>query len=150
MSLLVKSYLQDHSICNSPDKFSPWSLTLPDLLEERRTRLRVDLCQLLISGKRGNCKCGWGKTYSGKYGLLLVEYMPIKMLEVPMADIITNMEQVSTEDMERTYCGDRSSYRIYYHEPLPYSETLLGKLDTMKKKASICIDCVRSIGAAKV
>ena len=138
MSLLVKSYLREHSVCNSLDKFSPWSLTLPDLLEERGTRLRADLCQLLISGKRGNCKCGRGKTRIGKYELRLAEYMPIKMLEVPMAD------------MERTYCSDRSSYRSYYHEPLPYSETLLGKLDTMKKKASICIGCVRSIGAAEV
>lgn len=71
------------------------------------------------------------------------------MLEVPMADIITKMEKVSTEDMGRTYCSDKSSYRSYYHEPLPYSETLLRKLDTMGKKASICIDCVRSIGAAE-
>jgi len=147
MSLLVKSYLQEHSVCNSLDECSPWSLTLPDLLEERRTRLRAELCQLLIRGKRDGCKCGWGKTRSEKYGLILVEYMPIKMLEVPMAGIITKMENVSPEDMEERYCGV-SSYN-YRHAPLPYRETLLGKLDTMKKKARICIDCVRSICAAE-
>ncbi|KAF2807992.1 uncharacterized protein BDZ99DRAFT_489516 [Mytilinidion resinicola] len=107
------------------------------LLEERRTKLRAELCQLLIRGKRGNCKCGWGNTRSEKYGLLLVEYMPIKMLKVPIAEVITKMTQVSTEDMERKYS-------------LRYSETLLGKLDALKREASICIDCVRSTGAADV
>ena len=68
------------------------------------------------------------------------------MLEVPIIEIITEMEQVSTEDMGRTYCSVMSSYRSSYHEILPYNKTLPGKLDTMKKKASICIDCVRSIG----
>ena len=105
MSLLVKSYLREHSVCNSLDEFSPWSLTLPDLLEERRTRLRAELCQLLIRGKRDGCKCGWSKTRSEKYGLILVEYMPIRMLEVPMADIITKMENVTPEDMEGSCCS---------------------------------------------
>ncbi|PVH92247.1 hypothetical protein DM02DRAFT_701032 [Periconia macrospinosa] len=119
------------------------------LLEERRTRFRAELCDLLIRGKDG-CKCGWGKTRSEKYGLLLAEYMPIKMLDTSMADIITKMEQVSTEDMGKTYCTERSSYRSYYHEPLPYRKTLLGMLDAMKKRTSICIDCVRSIGATEL
>jgi hypothetical protein len=73
--------------------------------------------------------------------------MPVKMLEVPMAEIISKMENMSPEDMGRKYC-DRSSYS-YCHEPLPYSETLLRKLDAMKNQARICIDCVRSIGAAE-
>jgi hypothetical protein len=58
-----------------------------------------------------------------------------------MIDIITKMEQVSTEDLGKVYCG--GSY--IYHDPLPYSGTFHGQLDTIKKKASICIDCVRSI-----
>jgi hypothetical protein len=106
--------------------------------------MRAELCQLLIRGKRDRCECGWGKTRSEKYGLFLVEYMPVKMLEVPIAEIITKMAQVSTEDMARRYCGKRSSsFKTSHHELLPYNETLLGKLDVMKKKASICIDCVR-------
>jgi hypothetical protein len=104
----------------------------------------------LIRGKSGNCKCGWGKTRSEKYGHLLDEYMPIKMLEVPMAEVITEMTQVSTEDMGRKHCPQKSSYRVYYHEPLRYGETLLGKLDALRREASICIDCVRSVGAADV
>ena len=150
MSTLVKSYLREHSVCNSPDDFSPCSLILPDLLEERRTRLRAEICQLLIRGKRDSCKCGWGKSRSENYGLILAEYTPIEMLEVPMVDIVTKMQNVSTQDMGRTYCSARSSYNSYYHEPLLYGDTFLGKLDALQRKASICIDCVRSIGAADV
>jgi hypothetical protein len=70
------------------------------------------------------------------------------MLQVPIAELITKMEQVSTEDMGRRKCiNGRVSYRADCHEPLPYNETLRGRLDTMKKQASICIDRVRSMGA---
>ena len=116
------------------------------MLEERRTKFRAELCQLLSNGKNGNCKCGWGKIRSEKYGLLLVEYKPIKMLSVPMAEVITKMEQVSTADMGRKYCTESSSFGGgYYHQPLPLSETLHEKLHLLKREASICIDCVRSI-----
>jgi hypothetical protein len=117
------------------------------MLEERRTKLRAELCQLLLDGKNGNCSCGRGKNRSEKYGLLLIEYKPIKMLAVPMVEVITKMEQVSTEDMGRQYCS-KMSHCGYYHEPLPLRNTFQGKLDLLKQKASICIDCVRSIPAA--
>ena len=32
------------------------------------------------------------------------------MLEVPMSDIITKMEQVSTEDMGKKYCSEGRTY----------------------------------------
>lgn len=76
--------------------------------------------------------------------------MPIKMLEVPVAEIVTKMTQVSTEDMGRKYCDEMDGLRIRLHESLPYSETLLGKLDTLKRNAGICIECVKSIGAAEL
>lgn len=103
------------------------------LLEEQRTRFGAGLYKLLIRGKKDGCKCGWGKTRSEKQGRLVAEYMPIKMLDTSMADIITKMEQVSTEDMENKFCTEKSSYRSYFHEPLPYGETLLGMLDAMKR-----------------
>jgi len=71
------------------------------------------------------------------------EYTPLKMLEVPISDIVKKMENVSSEDMGRTYhSGIYNS--SYYHEALTYNKTLLGKLETMKRKASICLDCVRN------
>jgi hypothetical protein len=71
--------------------------------------------------------------------------MPVKMLDTSMADIITKMEQVSTEDMRRGHYYVSGNY----HEPLPYRESLLGMLESMKKRTCICIDCVRSIDATE-
>jgi hypothetical protein len=104
--------------------------------------MRAELSQLLIEGKNAGCSCGWGKNRSDKYTLLLSEYGPLVMLKVPISDIVKKMEKVSSEDMEKKYHSE--SYRGYYHEALTHGETLPGKLETMKRKASICLDCVRS------
>lgn len=117
-----------------------------DLMEERRTRMRAELNQLLIKGKNAACSCGWAENRGHKYTLLLLNYEPLKMLEVPVSDIIGKMEKVSCEDMERT-CHS-SGYRDYYHETPLHGETFRGKLEMMKKQASICLDCVQSNDAA--
>jgi hypothetical protein len=126
------------------------TLTLLGLLEERRTRFRAELCELLIRGKKGACRgdCSWGKTRSEEYGRLLAEYTPIKMLNTPMADVITKMEQVSTEDMGRTSYSN--IYGRCHHKPVPYRATLPGMLDALKKRNRICIDCVRNIGGTEM
>src|SRR6266536_891598 len=109
--------------------------------------MRAELGQLLVKGMNGGCSsCGWGKTRSDMYRLLHSEYGPLVMLEVPISDIIEKMETVPSADMERTYHSNGS--RGYWHEAPTHSETLPGKLETMKKKASICLDCVRSGDAA--
>jgi hypothetical protein len=72
------------------------------------------------------------------------------MLDTPMADIITRMEQVSTEDMGNKSCREMMCSGSGRHELLPYRNTLLGMLDAMKKRAGICIDCVRSISATEL
>jgi hypothetical protein len=124
-------------------------LTFLVLLEERRNQMRAELCQLLKDGIDfiGGCSsCGWGKNRSDKYKILLSEYGPLKMLEVPISDIIKKMEKVSCEDMERTYHS--GSYHGYYHEAPIHGKTLPGKLESIKKKVSICLDCVQSSDAA--
>ena len=86
------------------------------------------------------------KNRSDKYTLLLSEYGPFEMLKVPISDLVKKMENVSSEDIERTYHS--RDYKGYYYEAPTNGETLPGKLETMKKKASICLDCVRSGDAA--
>jgi hypothetical protein len=107
--------------------------------------MRAELSQLLFEGKNSGCSCGWGKNRSNKYALLLLNW-PLEMLEVSISDVVERMEKVSCEDMERTYHS--STYGGYYHEAPIHGETLSGKLETMKKKVSICLDCVRSDDAA--
>lgn len=114
------------------------TLILLGLLEERRTRFRAELCDILIRGKKAGCKCGWGKSRSEEYGRILEEHMPLKMLDAPMAEIITKMGQLPTGEtrfrLRLAGCGS--------HEPLP---PLLEMVDAMKKRASIDIDYVKRV-----
>ena len=116
------------------------TLTLPGLLEERRTRFRAELCDILIKGKKACCKCGWGKPRSEEYGRILEEHMPTKMLDAPMAEIITKMSQLPTGEtryrLRLAGCGS--------HEPLP---PLLEMVGAMKRRASIDIDYVKRVKA---
>jgi hypothetical protein len=113
---------------------------LSDLLEERRTRARADVGQLLVDGIRAACDCGWGKNRGNNYELIRSSNGPSKMLEVPILDIIHKMEEVSTEDMKPVMC--KKLWRE--HEIPTHSETLSGKLEAMRKKVGICLDCIRS------
>ena len=72
-----------------------------------------------------------------------MDYRPLKMLEVSISPIIAEMKTVSCEDIARKYHSGGG----YYHEAPTYSETLAGKLDAIKKRARIGLDCARS-GAA--
>ena len=74
------------------------------------------------------------------------DYGPLRMLEVPISEIVERMEAVSCKDMRRTCHYSR--YNTYYHEAPTHSETLAGKLEIIKKKVGICLDCVRSSDAA--
>lgn len=149
---LAKLCLGKRSVCNSPDdsviKYWIKKITFLDLLEERRTRMRAELGQFLTDGKNTRCSCGWGKEFDGKYGLLLSKYGPLKMLEVPILDIVNNIEKVSSEHIERGWHSGYGSNDSYYHEASSHSEKVTRKLETMKKKAGICFDCVRSGDAA--
>jgi hypothetical protein len=111
--------------------------------------MRAEVCQLLKDGRNfiGGCSsCGWGKNRSNKYKIILSEHGPLRVLEVPISEIIKRMEAVSCEDMARTLHS--TSFGSYHHEAPTYSETLAGKLETIKKKVGICLDCVRSSDAA--
>jgi hypothetical protein len=64
--------------------------------------MRAELSQLLINGKNTGCLCGWGKNGGDIDTLLLSEYRPLKILKVPLLDIIKKMEKVLYKDIERT------------------------------------------------
>lgn len=83
------------------------------------------------------CKCGWHKMRSKRYKSLQSEYGPLKMLKVPISEIIGKMEAVP-EETERKCCSE--GYR--YHEIPTSKETFQARLEAMEKKASICLDQV--------
>ena len=101
--------------------------------------MRAELVHLMVKWMNGRCECGWGENRSNKYKSIFSNYGPLKVLEVPLLDIIKKMEMVPSE--ERKYHS--GSYHGFYHEPTS-EETLPGQLEPMKKKASICLDCIQS------
>jgi hypothetical protein len=126
-----------------------WQLTFLDLLEEPRNRMRAELCQLLQDGIdfiRGYSEYGWGKNRSFEYKIIQFEYGLLRMLNVPISEIVKRIEAVSCEDMRRT--RHSGSYHDYYHEAPTHSETLAGKLETIKEKVSIYLNYAKSGDAA--
>jgi len=99
--------------------------------------MRAELSQLLSLGRTENCGCGWNKQQIDEYKSLESTYGPLKMLEVPVAEIIGKMEALP--EMVYRRCCNRIGY---FREPLD-EETFRRKLKAMKRKASICIDCVQ-------
>lgn len=120
-------------------QFVPYKLLYQ--LEERRTRLRAELAEVLSYWVEFDCKCGWGKTKKERSRLLQSEYGPLRMLEVPISELIGKMKAIP-EEKKRKYCNE--VYRTFCHEVPTHKETFRGKLEDMEKKASICIDQVHS------
>jgi hypothetical protein len=106
--------------------------------------MRAELCQLLINGKGAGCSCGWAKNRSVQYALLLSEYEPLRMLGVPISDIVKKMVKVSSQDVESKYHS--TNHNAYWHEAQTDGGTFPGKLENIKRKASICFDCLRTGG----
>lgn len=104
--------------------------------------MRAEISQMLFKWANTGCSCGWRRNHGEQYELLRLDYSPLKIIEVPMLEIIDKMKAISTEDMKRTYHDGK--WGGYYHEAPPYEETLLGMLKRMERRASICLDCVRT------
>jgi hypothetical protein len=95
-----------------------------------------------MDGKSKGCKCGWGKTRSEEYGLILAGHPPRRMLETPMNNLVKRMEQVSTGDITNKYC------HLVQFISRHVEESLLTDLSAIKQRVGISIDSIR-IDAAK-
>jgi len=62
------------------------------------------------------------------------------MLEVPLSEIIESMKAAPYQDKAQTYhsCGLLCGYHM---KASTHSQTLAGKLETIEKKVTICLDC---------
>ncbi|KAK4153163.1 hypothetical protein C8A00DRAFT_15587, partial [Chaetomidium leptoderma] len=134
---LVLNYTAPYRTLLDDERISqalPWKTFY--LLEERRTRMRAELAELLWTDT--SCQCGWNKLLKERYDVLQGTYSPLKWLEVPISRILGKMK-VAPEELERKRC---SSGYYTFHEVPTVQDTFQGKLEAMKKKASICLDCV--------
>ncbi|KAL7930105.1 hypothetical protein V8C35DRAFT_324539 [Trichoderma chlorosporum] len=94
------------------------------LLEERRNRMRAELGKMLLDESKYGCNCGVSENKRDTYKKLSRDYGPLKMLEVPISQII-----------------GRIKMRAYQHEPTDYVATLFKKVKAIKKRATICLEC---------
>lgn len=108
--------------------------------------MRAEVAEILANEAKSKCSCGWGKSRNDKFQELSSKYNPLKMLEVPISEVIKWIIIASHECMERQYHSSSNWGRDYYHEPLEYIEALAKKVEMEKRRVSICLDCARGRG----
>lgn len=112
--------------------------------------MRAEVGGILLKETKGTCSCGWGDCRSDRYQELSREYTPLRMLEVPLLEVIEHIQMASHYSMKRKYHSPSSMYaRGYHHEPAEYITALAEKVETAKRRASICLDCVRNSGGVE-
>ncbi|KAB5529044.1 hypothetical protein GE09DRAFT_974652 [Coniochaeta sp. 2T2.1] len=91
-------------------------------------------------------------SYSG-WTQFLQEYLPLQLLSHKLADVFPVLMRSSPEDPELQKIincavpfGRRTST---WHESLTPAELVAGRIDAIKKRAEICIDCVRGADQCK-
>ncbi|KAB5531432.1 hypothetical protein GE09DRAFT_1228231 [Coniochaeta sp. 2T2.1] len=135
------------------------------LLERRRTQMRADIYSLIAKN------CTYVSTPTCTNGLLscvratqlktsysgwikfLQDYLPLQLLAHKLPDVFPVLARGSLEDPElqrRINCavpfGRRTST---WHEGLTSAELVAGRIDAIKKRAEICMDCVRGADQCK-
>jgi hypothetical protein len=125
------------------------SLTPPFLLEERRTSLRTEVYDLLLSGiKESVCSCGWGKIRREDLQDIESHNSPMTTIGDPVSELITDLKSVSTKETGielGKLCGEKN----IYHDPLDTNETMYGKMKELKKRAGFSIAFARSLGSSE-
>ena len=71
-----------------------------DALEERRSRMRAEIGQLLMDGAKKGCSCGWERSRGEKHGMLQSKYGPVDLLGQPLTEALKEIEKISSENIE--------------------------------------------------
>ena len=111
-------------------------LTILVLLEERRTMLRAHVSQFLATEGSSGCPCAWSESRRTTFVNLNYCNGPLKLLDVPVSKIIKDLKEISIADSSRESCA--ASYCM---------RTFSGKVEAVKKKAVVCLDCVPNSSA---
>ena len=121
-----------------------------DLLEERRSRMRMEFQQILFDGTKsgeadgsGQCDCGWSSRHSFAYVKLLQaeSLQPSQMLNTTLSRLLDKLDRMPDPTVPRNnwaQCG------YPWHPNHHYREIRKWKLSKLKEANGLCIDCVRS------
>ncbi|KAK7178318.1 hypothetical protein PSPO01_15627 [Paraphaeosphaeria sporulosa] len=119
------------------------------LLEERRSRMRTELQDILLYGTKDagidddrNCSCGWSSRHSSAYMQLLQkeELWPLKTLDTTISQVLQKLECMDDPAMPREWVPCK--YR--WHTDPTYRISRSQRLENFKRSNGLCIDCVRS------
>ncbi|KAF2801904.1 uncharacterized protein BDZ99DRAFT_504179 [Mytilinidion resinicola] len=125
----------------------PWKVIC--FLEERRSRMRVELQQILLDGERGagtdddrRCSCSWSSRHSSAYMELLRTKRsgPLQTLDTTISEVLEKLENMDDPTISREW--DPCDYR--WHTDPKFKRMRNWRLNDFKKSKGLCIDCVRS------
>ena len=107
--------------------------------------MRLDLAEFLKTASRWQCPnlregCTWGQKRADAYFNFLGSFDLSRLLRCQISSIIPDIEGATFEEdlRKRTPCGYGD------HGPLTPSETFEAKLAAFKKRAALCMNCVRA------
>ena len=127
---------QKYSVSNSFDEHRFWSLTCAVILEERRTRLRAKLLEMLTEQGKTIRGCRWNEARRGMYQYFPVRYSLIDLVNFPLSNIMTEIEWEVNGELgnESTLCTLASAKNgsDHYHSPMEYRQAILRMLTAMK------------------
>lgn len=120
-----------------------------DLLEERRSRLRNQLQQLVFDNptnaggmQDAACSCAWAERHYLAYTEALrgANLQPRDMLRCSIAQVLERLQQMKEPVVSQTFphCG----YRWHHHPD--YRASRDRQLKHVMKDQGLCLDCVRS------
>ena len=118
------------------------------LLEERRSQLRAEIHELLDKLQTTTCeRCEWSAIRRKQYTALAQKYRPLQLLEVPVSRVIRDAEVLTRDGA--AHKQHPGPIRSFYLEKLPHEETFAGKVEKLRNRAAICLDCLGSNGFEK-
>ncbi|KAK8080121.1 hypothetical protein PG997_007939 [Apiospora hydei] len=113
---------------------------IPHILEERRTRVRAELGELISNEAKEGCACGWGARRSKAFQQLARDHSPLKMLWTPVSQVMRNIQTPMVKLVDGPkYCPNRH----FTHPPTPYARASQA-LEDARRKAIICYECVNA------
>jgi hypothetical protein len=163
---IIGQFMTSETICKPSfacltHKCDP-KLTLAGELERRRLRMRLDLAEFLLKAScdrpnggcsLGNAQCSWAKKRVEGYRTFISGSGSPSLSMDPLSTIVDKIRSAASEhDMAKSLqCYGGSSFgRSQEHEPLRVDETFEGKLAVIRKRAALCIDCLRAREHCKV
>lgn len=108
-------------------------------MEEKRTKLRAQLCHMLVEAEIKSCSCGWGLAYARDCKRILAKTSLVDIFSMPVSKAIAMLASVTTGPKEGSkYC---SVIKSNHKSADLYADA--ERLQRVEKDAGISIESIR-------